>query len=262
MTDVERLRSLYDAQLRSEGEILPAGTHVESDGPVLRLVGGFRGFIAAPADLGPPGPALDALVRRQRDYFAARGEVVEWKTRGHDRPPELIGILQAAGFVPEPTETVLIGTTARIAADAPVAPAEGAAMRRTDDADDMARIADMESRIWDADRSWLAADLTARVGAGAVTVFVVEAGDEVVAAGWIAWTPGTDFAGLWGGSTMPAWRRRGLYRALVSARAAVALDRGVAHLQVDASDESRPILERLGFVVVTTTTPYVWTPDA
>jgi hypothetical protein len=28
---------------------------------------------------------------------------------------------------------------------------------------------------------------------------------------------------------------------------------------VDASEESRPILERLGFVAVTTTTPYVWT---
>jgi hypothetical protein len=29
---------------------------------------------------------------------------------------------------------------------------------------------------------------------------------------------------------------------------------------VDASDDSRPILERLGFVAVTTTTPYVWSP--
>jgi hypothetical protein len=29
---------------------------------------------------------------------------------------------------------------------------------------------------------------------------------------------------------------------------------------VDASDESRPILERLGFVAVTTTTPFVWSP--
>jgi hypothetical protein len=29
---------------------------------------------------------------------------------------------------------------------------------------------------------------------------------------------------------------------------------------VDASDDSRPILERLGFVAVTTTTPCVWSP--
>jgi hypothetical protein len=29
---------------------------------------------------------------------------------------------------------------------------------------------------------------------------------------------------------------------------------------VDASDASRPILERLGFIAVTTTTPWVWSP--
>ena len=72
--------------------------------------------------------------------------------------------------------------------------------------------------------------------------------------------PGTDFAGLWGGSTLPAWRGRGIYRALVARRAQLAVGHGYRFLQVDASDDSRPILERLGFVAVTTTTPYVWTP--
>ncbi len=43
-------------------------------------------------------------------------------------------------------------------------------------------------------------------------------------------------------------------------RAEAATERGVRYLQVDASDDSRPILERLGFVAVTTTTPYVWDP--
>jgi hypothetical protein len=36
---------------------------------------------------------------------------------------------------------------------------------------------------------------------------------------------------------------------------------GARYLQVDASDDSRPILQRLGLVAVTTTTPYVWTPE-
>jgi hypothetical protein len=38
--------------------------------------------------------------------------------------------------------------------------------------------------------------------------------------------------------------------------------RGVRYLQVDASDDSAPILRRLGFRAVTTTTPYIWTPPA
>jgi hypothetical protein len=38
------------------------------------------------------------------------------------------------------------------------------------------------------------------------------------------------------------------------------LELGYRYLQVDASDDSSPILQRLGFVAVTTTTPYVFTP--
>ncbi len=35
---------------------------------------------------------------------------------------------------------------------------------------------------------------------------------------------------------------------------------GFRYLETDASDDSRPILERLGFTAVTSTTPYVWSP--
>jgi hypothetical protein len=38
--------------------------------------------------------------------------------------------------------------------------------------------------------------------------------------------------------------------------------RGVRYLEVDASNDSMPILRRLGFRAVTTTTPHVWTPPA
>ena len=59
---------------------------------------------------------------------------------------------------------------------------------------------------------------------------------------------------------LPAWRGRGIYRALVARRAQLAAERGRRYIEVDASDDSRPILERLGFVPVTTTTPYIWSP--
>jgi len=72
----------------------------------------------------------------------------------------------------------------------------------------------------------------------------------------------TAFATLWGGSTLKEWRGRGIYKALVAYRARLAVARGYSHLEVDASDDSRPILQRLGFVPVTTTTPYVFTPVA
>ena len=68
--------------------------------------------------------------------------------------------------------------------------------------------------------------------------------------------PGTRFAGLWGGGTVENWRGRGVYRALVAHRARVAADRGYRYVQVDALARSRPILARLGFEPLTTTTPH------
>jgi hypothetical protein len=46
----------------------------------------------------------------------------------------------------------------------------------------------------------------------------------------------------------------------VAYRANLAAERGFRYLETDASDDSRPILERLGFTAVTTTTPWVWSP--
>jgi hypothetical protein len=48
---------------------------------------------------------------------------------------------------------------------------------------------------------------------------VAEADGQVVSAGWLVFRPGTDFAGLWGGSTLRAWRGQGIYRSLVAHRA-------------------------------------------
>jgi GNAT superfamily N-acetyltransferase len=80
----------------------------------------------------------------------------------------------------------------------------------------------------------------------------------VVSAGRLDFVEGTDFAGLWGGATLPEWRGHGIYRALTAARARAALAEGVRFLQSDCSPMSRPILERSGLVAVTTSTPYVW----
>ena len=72
--------------------------------------------------------------------------------------------------------------------------------------------------------------------------------------------PGTGFAGLWGGGTVTDWRGKGVYRALVAYRARIAAERGYRYLQVDATDMSAPILRRLGFLELGTTTPYVYRP--
>ncbi len=256
------LRSAYDDQLRGVPATPPAGVTYEVDGPITRVVGQFRGFVAAPRDTGLRGAALDSLIVRQRDFFAARGEPVEWKTRGHDEPADLPDRLRAAGFQPEDPETVLIGVAAEMAAS--VVLPERVTIRTVTAREDFDRIARMESTVWGGD-SWdcLADDLAGRLAAdpSGLEILVVEADGEVVSAAWLVYRPDSDFAGLWGGSTLTDWRGRGIYRALVAERANRATARGVRYLQVDASPDSAPILRRLGFQAVTTTTPYVWSPS-
>jgi len=261
------LLAAYDEQTRARiPHTPPAGVTYEWDGPLLRTVGLYRGFVETHRDPRVRGAQLDSLIARQRDYFAARGEAVEWKTRGHDLPADLTERLLAAGFRPEDPETVVIGETAELAAE-PVLP-EGVTLRQVTEEEDLRRIAATHGEVWGEDHSWLARDLAGRVAGGSdeFAVFAAEArtadGPRVVSAAWITLKEGTDFAGLWGGSTLAAWRRRGIYRALVARRAQLAAAHDVKYLQVDASPDSRPILERLGLHAVTTTTPYVWTPPA
>jgi GNAT superfamily N-acetyltransferase len=86
---------------------------------------------------------------------------------------------------------------------------------------------------------------------------IATAADVPIAAARVEFRAGTDFAGLWGGGTLSAWRGRGVFRSLVAHRAALASARGFRYLQVDASPDSRPILKRLGFIELATTTPFV-----
>ncbi|CAL9501831.1 hypothetical protein SUDANB121_03469 [Nocardiopsis dassonvillei] len=253
--------AFYDAHMRGLPDPLPEGVTAERDGPLVRLVGGHRGLVTGPADLSGVG-GLDALIARQRDRFAVLGQAVEWKTRGHDRPADLPGRLRAAGFEPEEEETVLLAPAAEVAAE-PALPG-GIALRRVAERADLDRIAALQSAVWGQDQAWLAGELAARIAAEPedTVVLVAEAAGEVVCAAWLVVRRSRGYAGLWGGSTLPAWRGRGLYRAMVAERARLAAALGVGYLQVDASPDSAPILRRLGFTAVTTTTPYVWTPPA
>jgi GNAT superfamily N-acetyltransferase len=266
--DVDVLRTAYDTQLRARvPDPVPPGVTVERDGPLLRIEGLDQGGFLTYQDLaGLSGAELAELIVRQRDHFARLGQTVEWKLHGHDEPADLADRLRAAGFEPEERETVVIGPVAPLAATLPVPP-EGVRLREVTERADLERIAALKSQVYGGDWGWLIDGLGRELAAGAeldqppLAIVVAEADGELVSAGWIRFVSGTRFGTLWGGATLPAWRSRGIYRALVTYRARLADARGFNLLQVDASENSRPILERLGFVPVTTTTPYVYTPQ-
>jgi GNAT superfamily N-acetyltransferase len=263
MSDPAALLSAYDAQCRAHiHDPEPAGVLSEWDGPVLRTTGfGDQGWITYRDLGGLEGGELDALIARQVAYFTERGERFEWKLHGHDLPADLPERLRTAGFEPGDQETVVVARIADLGAEAE--PPDGVTIREVFRRDDLRRIGVMEEAVWEDDHGWMEGLAREReADPEGLRIFLAEAGDTVVSAGWIRFPSGTEFGTLWGGATLAEWRGRGIYRALVAVRARIAAERGCLYLETDASDDSRPILERLGFVPVTTTTPYVWSPPA
>ena len=263
MTDTDLLRA-YDDQLRREGEVVRAA-EVVHHGPLLWAVGDHGGFVTYRDLDGLEGDALDRLIEETVAHFRDDTDVAsfEWKSRGHDLPLDLAERLLAHGLVAEPVETVMVGEASLLAVDVPLP--EGVVVRRAGERGDLrgdiARMLAAQEAVFGGNRGPSLESALAELEGGDSEYWLAEVADtgQVVAAGRLTVVPGTSFAGVWGGSTLPEWRGRGIYRALVAARARAALARGVRLINSDCTDMSRPILERSGLVAVTTTTPYVWT---
>jgi GNAT superfamily N-acetyltransferase len=180
----------------------------------------------------PDEGEVEPLVARMRELPGH----VEWKYYSHDGP-ELRERLLAAGLEPEDEETVVVAEAASIAPP----PADVELRLATDEFDELA------ARVFG--RRY-------RLPEKAVAVVAMVDG-QPVSGGRVDFEESVEFAGLFGGITLPEYRGRGLYRATVAKRAELARERGYRWLYSDALPTSRPILERLGFVPLTTTTPFV-----
>jgi hypothetical protein len=256
----------YDAQVRRGTEPDGSGAVAERAGPVVRwtTVGGagWSGIVWSDLDSGTADEAIADQVR----FFRHRGEEFEWKLYSYDRPADLGERLLAAGFTGEDEESVMMSETAELTAGSPDPPGTGLPgdvrlVPVTDEAG-VARMIDVHDRVFGTNHSQLRASLIAQLAASpqSTAMIIAMAGDEPVSSARVDFYAGTEFAGLFGGGTLPQWRGRGIYRALVAYRARLAAARGYRYLQVDASAESRPILERLGFACLAMTTPYTWSP--
>jgi hypothetical protein len=252
----------FDAQMRGPLAVkMPPGGHEEMDGPLYRSWGWApRGFVMTSDLESLGGPQLDALIESQVKFFSERGSAFEWKTFSHDRTDDLIGRLVRAGFVPEERESLVIARVADIDQSPPLPP--GVSLRQVHSRRDTERMAELLTVVSGEDRSFLGEVFykDAQANPDSVVLLVAEAQAMVVCTARVNLGPGSDFATLWSGSTLVEWRHQGIYRATVAYRAQLAAERGLSYLQVDASENSRPILERLGFLTVASTTPYIWSP--
>ncbi|MEU7180516.1 MULTISPECIES: GNAT family N-acetyltransferase [Streptomyces] len=257
--DLDAVRALLDRQLRRAAPPDSAAAQVERTGGVVRQTGGptdWNGILWSELTEATADAAIAAQVR----HFAAMDREFEWTVYAHDRPADLAARLRAAGFQPEPAETLMVAEVAGLPKEVELPP-DVRLLPVTDPAG-VELLVRVHEEVFGAPGGRLRDRLLARLAADpdALALTVVMAADEPVSGARLEWVPGTDFAGLWGGGTLSAWRGRGIYRALIAHRARLAAERGVRYLRVDASDQSRPILRRLGFAELSTATPYLHRP--
>ncbi|MFF2860396.1 GNAT family N-acetyltransferase [Streptomyces rubiginosohelvolus] len=254
-------RDLFDRAMREHARPDGPGVRVERAGPVVRQVGGpddWNGVVWSDPELDAAG--ADAAVAAQIEHCTALGlPDFEWKLYSHDRPADLGDRLRAAGFVPEEPETLLVAPAGLPAGS--VGLPEGLTLVPVTDAAGAELMARAHERAFGTDGTRLLHQVVKRLEEAPedfVAVMAVDGDGEPVCSGRMELYPGTGFAGLWGGGTVAEWRGRGVYRALVSYRARIAAEHGCRFLQVDASAMSAPVLARLGFTALGTTTPYVY----
>jgi GNAT superfamily N-acetyltransferase len=250
--DHDDVRTLFDRRMRQH---TGGGERI---GDIVRQSGADGDWNGVVWSALSPATA-DAAIAEQVRYFTSLGREFEWKLYSYDRPGDLGARLRAAGFVPEPEETVMVAEVRDLptAVELP----EGVELHPVTDASGVDLMADVHEQAFGTSSARLTEQMLAQLAhTDTVTMVVAMAGDMPVCAARMELHPGTGFASLWGGGTVAAWRGRGIYRALVAHRVRIAAESGVRYLQVDASSQSRPILLRLGFAPLSTTTPYVYQP--
>ena len=229
----------------------------EADGPVIRHVSlaGEGGFVIySRLDEGNAEAAISAQVAR----FASISQDFEWKVYDYDTPADLRERLRQRGFeVGEPEALLVLDLAAGPEAlQRPVSPS----VVRVSAPGDVDALVALEEEVWGSDHRELGKrlkrDLLERPEM--LSVYISYQGGEPASAAWIYFHAGSRFASLWGGSTLPQFRRQGHYSHLLAARAQEARDRGFSLLTVDAGPMSRPILEKHGFQSLATSWPCSW----
>jgi GNAT superfamily N-acetyltransferase len=245
----------FDNQMRRNPAGWP-GTAIEHEERVTRVIStGDGGSCVLWTDLTEAN--ADAVIAAQVRRFAEVAQPWEWKHYSYDQPADLPGRLRAAGFAPDPVETLLVAEIADLNLDLSLP--TGVELVPVSDANGAAALVRVHDEVFGGSHTAVGEAVTAGldVQPRPVEGVVAVAGGAAVSAGRVEFPEDSDFASLWGGGTLPGWRGRGVFRSLVIYRARLASERGYRYLQVDASPDSRPILQRLGFTELARTTPFM-----
>jgi hypothetical protein len=192
---------------------------------------------------------LDAVLAEVRDVLTQRGrDRTQWEIGSRARPDDLVAMLLERGLVPDEPDDSAVALVLR--REPPPAPA-GFNVRRVATLEEALAAAEVQFEAFGSPEDHRAEKRAALERSWERPHVITQAvwlDGEIVCAGTCATT--SEGLALFGGATLPSFRGRGAYHALIAARWREANELGTPALLTQAGAMSRPILERLGFEAV------------
>lgn len=257
--DARRIRDLFDTQVRRS---------TASDG--LSDVFSSPGIVrwSSTSDVGWSDiswtnldvESADEAIRQQIEFFSALGKKFVWRVYEYDAPPDMRTRLERQGFTNTGVSHLMIARVQDLMNTVELP--DGVSLVRANDERGIGWLIEVQEKVFRSDQSDLRRSLLAQFALSPLLneVVVAVVDGQPVSSARVQFLPNTEFAGLWGGGTLPRWRRKGIYSAMVAHRAEVSAERGYNYLYVIASHQSQPILEHLAFGSYGSVSTFSWDP--
>ena len=188
----------------------------------------------------------DTAILEQIDYFKNTDQPFSWIVFDHDTPGDMKERLRAHGFEPDEPGAVMVLDLNDASAElwTPVQ----ADVRRITRREQLGDVISILEQVWGGNFEWIWDRMGSQLEIpGYLSIYTAYVEDQPASVGWIHYPPQSQFAGLFGGSTVTEQRGHGFYKAILAQRTQDALARGRHYLIVEAGSMSQQIVARYGF---------------
>ncbi|NOZ48827.1 MAG: GNAT family N-acetyltransferase [Chloroflexi bacterium] len=201
---------------------------------------------------------VEDVIHEQIARFESSGQAFDWVVFQHDKPVNLKDRLLAHGFEAEEPEAIMVLDVEHVSTA--LQKMVNHDVQRIKDPQKIGDVITVREQVWRGDFSSTARNLVKRLRGDPhnIGLYVAYVDGKPVSTAQITFYAHGCFASLGGASTLPDYRKRGLYTALLAIRVQEARKRGIRFLDADASPMSRPILEKFGFQWLTEAHACAW----
>jgi hypothetical protein len=237
------LLNLYDEEMRlgmsypdMRKDILPWGVRFVRPAPGMSFIAYHR----------LDENSADAAIQEQLEYFQGINQPFQWAVFDHDRPADMKNRLVAHGFEPdEPGALMVLDLSA---APAVLLEPSEIDIRQVTHRTGLGEVIQVLEQVWGSNFDWIWERMGRHLEIqGYLNLYVAYVEDQPTSVGWVYFHHGSQFASLFGGSTIATQRGRGLYTAILTRRIQASLQRGVRYLTVETGPMSQPIVAKYGF---------------